>query len=376
MDMNQHLNFTPTEGQAKALKLITEFIQENNKEDFFILLGFAGTGKTSIAKAILNTLRANETEHFINAPTARATKIISQKTGCYGSTMHSKIYKLDENNISDQVVLKYRHNTNEEFAVFIVDEASMVSDVYDPTNEFSTPGSLLGDYIKHVKQGNPKNKIIFIGDNFQLPPVDRSRTFNYSPALSEKHITSKYGYTGSTFLLTEVKRQESNSGVLQIANNIRNSNEFKSYANYGIPLFKYNGYTKGVSQAINSYMNELDLDILDKQTMISYTNKDVHFLNRTVRERLGFNNTHFHIGDFVTFQQNWFTMGGDPILNGDIARVIDVNPTIETNYGQEFQRIKLEIIRTTKRIVLPIRSFSFQNLKWNQHKRTQSLNSS
>ena len=48
MNLSQYIDFTPTNDQASALKAISKFIKEENREDFFILLGYAGTGKTTI----------------------------------------------------------------------------------------------------------------------------------------------------------------------------------------------------------------------------------------------------------------------------------------------------------------------------------------
>jgi exodeoxyribonuclease-5 len=304
--------------------------------------GYAGTGKSSIAKAILNGLQAQETEHFVTAPTGRATKIISQKTGCYGRTMHSQIYKVDSENDSEHIVLKYRNNDNEDYSVFLVDEASMVSDAVDRSDDFQTPGALLADFIRYVKQGNNLNKVIFVGDDFQLPPVDRTKCYNYSPALSEKHIITKYGLTGSSYQLEEVKRQQDGSEVLSIATNIREASAFTSYHDFGIPLFSKNRYGKGSTNALHNYMQDFDESKLDKQVVVCYTNKDVSYWNKSIRQKLGLGQQDVAIGDFVTLQRSYIS-SSDTILKGEIAKVVAVESQSEERYGERFRKVTLEM---------------------------------
>ena len=72
---------------------------------------------------------------------------------------------------------------------------------------FKSDNSLLKDLIDFVKNGNTINKIIFLGDKNQLPPVNETE----SKALSNEYLQAKFNIQGKSYLLTEVKRQEDGS---------------------------------------------------------------------------------------------------------------------------------------------------------------------
>jgi exodeoxyribonuclease-5 len=343
MNLSQYLEFEPTKEQNHALIAIADFISEDNKDDFFILLGYAGTGKTTITKAIINGLQAKDIDCYVTAPTGRATKIISEKSGCFARTIHSQIYKVVENNKVEHVMLEYRTNDNENYAIFIVDEASMVSDTFDSSGDFKAPGSLLSDLIRYVKQGNLQNKLIFIGDDFQLPPIDVKKVYNYSPALSSNHLIDKYSLKGSTFKLTEVKRQESGSKILEIATSIRESNELLNHRDLGIPLLGQNSTFKGSTLALNSYVNGFDDSKIDKQVVVCYTNNDVAWWNNKIREKLGYFNQELVPGDIVTIQRSTILNTGT-LLKGEIAKIIEVASNVEIRYGQRFADITVELM--------------------------------
>ena len=161
------LDFTPNPQQKVALEKITSFIKSN--KDVFILKGSAGTGKTSIVNAITSNLDEQNINLRLVAPTARAASVISDKTGQKAKTMHSQIYTPEQIENGEGIRLNRKNNKEKCFTVFFVDEASMISDILSMSGSFFVSKPLLEDYISYVKQGNSNNKIIFIGDVFQLP---------------------------------------------------------------------------------------------------------------------------------------------------------------------------------------------------------------
>jgi exodeoxyribonuclease-5 len=90
------LNFlhfhTPTLEQKSALEALSMFVEEDNLDDFFILSGAAGTGKTSITSALIGYLNENKILYKIAAPTGRAARILGKKSKTVSSTIHSLIY--------------------------------------------------------------------------------------------------------------------------------------------------------------------------------------------------------------------------------------------------------------------------------------------
>ena len=102
------LDFEPNVQQKIAVQQITDFI--NSDKDIFILKGSAGTGKTSIVKAITTFLTNSNINQKIAAPTGRAAMIIGNKTGQSSKTMHSQIYTPEKVKNGDGVRLVRKTN--------------------------------------------------------------------------------------------------------------------------------------------------------------------------------------------------------------------------------------------------------------------------
>ncbi|MCG3166435.1 MAG: ATP-dependent RecD-like DNA helicase [Bacteroidia bacterium] len=314
--MKKHLTFQPTTEQVNALNEIEKFVSPENKQDVFILRGSAGTGKTSLIKALACHLKENEMKFFIAAPTGRAAKVISAKTERYSQTVHSMIYTPEQ--ITDGIIrLKRKINSNNEYTLFIIDESSMISDRVNQSENFKTGKPLLSDFIDYVKQGNPTNKILFIGDVFQLPPV----LSNESPALSPLYIQHHFKLNVKMIELTEVKRQNNDSYILNNATLLRNCmNEGKLFS--GLKCKSEMNFTA----ALKRFLNTFDNAQLDKVIFIAYSNKDVNFFNNAVRDRLfgQFAKPELANGDVITLHANW-AGNNRMIMKGDYGIVKSVN---------------------------------------------------
>ena len=131
--------------------------------------------------------------------------------------MHSQIYTPEK--LKHGVTIKFNPKTNnqKELTIFIVDEASLVSSIINKSENYIAERPLLDDYIEYVNEGNENNKIIFIGDKFQLPPVNEY----LSRALNESYLKSHYQLEVEQFELEKVMRQDNGSEVLNIATSIR-----------------------------------------------------------------------------------------------------------------------------------------------------------
>ncbi len=182
---------TYTLQQETALHEIAAFIQMKDKVSY-ILAGYAGTGKTTIAENVMNYIEAVHKECIIAAPTNQAVKVLKDKLGGENNnivfkTLHATLYgNPDESgNWIPSVTFTADH-------VLIVDEASMIS------------RAVYTDLIKEIQQA--RAKVIFFGDDFQLEPVGDDPKI-----LNNKH-----------FELTEVKRQGVGSEILLYATCLRN----------------------------------------------------------------------------------------------------------------------------------------------------------
>lgn len=167
-----------TEGQKSLIDKLSQFF--NNKEkNIFLLKGYAGTGKTFIMKGVSNYLSLMNRDCSLIAPTGKAAKVLANKTGKIATTIHSKIYNLgdlieyeDEGNPNTyKFYANLKVNEDSSNNVYIIDESSMISDVYSDS-EFIRFGSgyLLHDLMKYINldQNDHTKKIIFIGDDAQL----------------------------------------------------------------------------------------------------------------------------------------------------------------------------------------------------------------
>ena len=188
-----------TTGQLNAIDVVSNFIATPymlGDNDILTLTGPAGSGKSTIVKEIIK--RSTIRSVAVSAPTHQAKTVINKMTGYPGETI--------------QALLGLRPNTN--------------MDDFDPTNVMFMPQgveriseyklviidecSMIGDYIDkliHKLSKEYKVKILFIGDRYQLPPVEKgsvgkkiSRTFTKYPQVE----------------LTEIVRQDESNPVNEL----------------------------------------------------------------------------------------------------------------------------------------------------------------
>ncbi|WP_431158137.1 ATP-dependent DNA helicase [Winogradskyella poriferorum] len=331
-----HLQFDcPTPEQKEALLAMSEFIKTSNEDDFFILCGAAGTGKTSITTALIGYLNTKSIAYNIAAPTGRAARILGRKSKTVNSTIHSLIYNVKSNADSGEVIFQLKENEVKDFNIFIIDEASMIaSKVQNDTNNlFKSKNSLLSDLINFVKSGNEKNKIVFLGDNNQLPPVNEK----HSLALSKDYLINTFSLEGNAKLLTEVKRQDDGSYVLKNANVIREGidKQQKSVGLYGIRK-------QSIEDASRDYVIDYLANGQDSIVSIGATHKMNTMFNSKVRSKIfGYGAKLLEKDDLLLITQTW-KRNGSQLYSGDhvVVKEIDIND-IETVAGLRFAPIKL-----------------------------------
>ncbi|MBH19230.1 MAG: ATP-dependent endonuclease, partial [Crocinitomicaceae bacterium] len=209
--IKSNFQFSFTIEQEKLTQQLSDFILSISTRNIFLLKGYAGTGKTSLISALVNSLSSVNKKPLLLAPTGRAAKVLSKFSKRSASTIHRKIYWINSNkNGNTYIKLKENTHTN---TIFIVDEASMIPESSD--KGFGNR-SLLNDLIHYVYDGIGC-KLILIGDTAQLPPVH----LEISPALSEDFLSQNYSKEILSFSLSEVVRQEKSSTILLNATSIR-----------------------------------------------------------------------------------------------------------------------------------------------------------
>ena len=262
--------------QETALREIADFIHREDKASY-ILAGYAGTGKTTIAENVMNYIEAIHKECIITAPTNQAVKVLKDKldgdnNNIAFKTLHAILYGMpDENgNWVPSVNFTADH-------IIIVDEASMIS------------RAVYTDLMQEIEKA--KGKVIFLGDDFQLEPVgDDPKILN-----------------NRQFELTEVKRQGVGSEILLYATCLRTLRQIV------IPNESRGEVTLlGKQLAARAFLQSVLQN--ENSIFIVGTNKARIVLNKKAREEkfgkeVGYVPQH---GDYIIFIGN-----GNFFINGD-----------------------------------------------------------
>lgn len=323
-------NEIPTKDQKNAWERIISFLGSN--DSIFILQGYAGTGKTTLIKGIVNHLNENNRQVEVMAPTGRAAKVLRDKVG-QGKTIHSSIYNFkDLESINAESQEEADHSVRYFFPiqlddtdekVIIVDEASMIS-AKESKNELFDFGTnvLLDDLLTYAFSNNKNNKVIFVGDPAQLPPV----TDNHSFALDEEYLRDA-GYACQAAILKEVVRQSdneilANATTLRKLLNSENRNELQF-------TYQSNCFEQlPTIDVVPTYLNHFPNPEIGDGVIISYSNSQSLFYNKAIREQLYSDPSKVQPGDLLLINSNNYHTYSVELFNGDIAKVIEVSDQV------------------------------------------------
>ena len=338
LQIKENFRLQPTLEQEKALKNLSEYLFSGKEKDVFLLKGYAGTGKTSLIGALVKALVQLKQPVILLAPTGRAAKVFSQYAEHPAYTIHRRIYKEKTvNDISSAFTLNYNRFKH---TVFIVDEASMIGNDGISGSVFGS-GRLLDDLIEYIYSGDG-NRLIFLGDVAQLPPVGE----NFSPALSISTLVN-LGLNVVSAELTQVVRQSKDSGILYNATLIR---DMLRNGNEEFPKIKIQGF-EDVSplpsyELIESITSSYSKVGIEETMVICRSNKRANIYNNGIRNMVLGREDELSSGDRIMIAKNnyYWTEGIkdiDFIANGDIAFVRKVRNSREL-YGFRFADVTLE----------------------------------
>lgn len=337
MSILQYLHFDqPTQEQVKVLMALEEFVALDIADDFFILTGSAGTGKTSLISALVGYLNEMNLSYHIAAPTGRAARIIGRKTQTYSTTIHSLIYNVEHDDNGFDVYFTLKKNLDQAAKIYIIDEASMVPSQIQDKSQFHTANSLLFDLVSFVKSGNVNNKLIFIGDQYQLPPVFEQESF----ALNPSYLATTFNFSGTLHVLTEVKRQEDGSYIIREATQLRDAiDRGDTYDSNKVPS-SGNIYTSS-----KQYTRDLHEHGPEHAVSIAMSNKQARYFNDLVRkERFGYYKKTLEVGDLLLVMRNW-ERNGQQLFNGDQVLVEDIDWGIQEEVaGLHFTTIRVKLL--------------------------------
>jgi len=331
----------PTQEQSVILKAMEQFVGSENQYDFMVLCGAAGTGKTSITAALIGFLNSLDRPYKISAPTGRAARILGRKAKTTTSTIHSMIYSPKSDSETGRVTFKLKIGFNSKPTIYIIDEASMIpKDVDIQAGLFEVEKGLIFDLIAYIKKANVNNKIIFLGDHYQLPPIGETKSY----ALSKDFLETTFNLKGSAHFLSEVKRQEDGSYILQNATDIRNA------IDEGKISFPIRGtQSQNIYAAADSYVRGTKNEGLENSVAIGVSHKANQFFNELVRQRIfGRAKKTLEVGDLLMVTQNWYR-NGVQLYNGDHVELLSVDWNLQEQVaGLHFVAAKVKLLFAEK----------------------------
>lgn len=297
-----------------------------------LMRGSAGTGKTSLVAAMVQTLTSLRQKVVLMAPTGRAAKVLSISSSMPASTIHRKIYR--------QKALMGDFNLNDNLhtdTLFVIDEASMISSFSMSETGFGS-GSLLDDLVEFVYSGR-NCRMLLIGDTAQLPPVGEDE----SPALISEIL---YGYGATLFEcdLAEVLRQSQQSGILYNATNIRQLIQHEDATE--LPKIRFRGFDDierlSGNELIDTLSDSYSRKGIDDTIIITRSNKNATMYNNGIRAQVLDREELLERGDQIMVvknrtlsKSNGSQNGPSFIANGDKAIVMRVRNFREL-YGFHF----------------------------------------
>lgn len=343
--------YEPTAEQQGAMDVFATFMVDSRMMPVMVMRGSAGTGKTTLAAAIVKAMLSMNQQLVLMAPTGRAAKVFSQYAGYAAYTIHRRIYR--QKSLEGGFELNYN---NAHDTLFIVDEASMIS----LNNEGR---SVLDDLISFVYNGR-NCRLMLIGDQAQLPPVGEEE----SPALMAPVLRS-YCLHVHECTLNEVLRQSQESGILYNATRIRlnqgdrlfdvNSFNQKPVPLIALPKVQLDGFTdikvvpgdELIEQLASSYSKVG----LDETMVVTRSNKRANIFNQGIRNQILGREEELTTGDLLMIVKNNYYWCGvkseecgmkreelpmEFIANGDHAVVRKVR-NVHEQYGFRFAEVTM-----------------------------------
>ena len=276
----------PTGEQEEAINVFAAFMTDRHDMAAMLLRGSAGTGKTTLAAAIVRALMSLQQRLVLLAPTGRAAKVFSLYAGRPAYTIHRRIYR--QKSMEGGFDLNFNSATD---TLFIIDESSMIS-----------RDGLLDDLIQFVYNGR-NCRLLLIGDHAQLPPVGETE----SPALVAD-VLRQYGLHVHETTLSEVLRQSQESGILYNATRIRECSFGECPRTPVLPKIRFLGFPDihcvPGDELIESLASSYSKVGLDDTMVITRSNKRANVYNQGIRNSILDREEELCTGDLLMVVKN------------------------------------------------------------------------
>lgn len=266
-----------TEEQLRAIDITVN--KYKNKNKYVVISGWAGCGKSTIIKYIIQALPDvnPDTDVIYSAFTGKACEVMKRKGNSNVSTLHKLLY---QTRLLPNGNYQRTKKTSLEYKVVIVDECSM----------------LPKDMLSILLDLSPFT--IFLGDDAQLPPIKKE---DDNGLLLNPDIR-----------LTKVLRQTEGNDILDVATAIREGKKIKNFQGKNAMVLPKAELTDGM------------LEWAD--IVICGTNKSRKDLNQIIRKTKGFEKEIEEGEKVICLKNNWDIFGDNesPLINGSIGYVKNI----------------------------------------------------
>ena len=326
----------PTAEQEHAIDVFSLFMTDRDDHVVMILRGSAGTGKTTLAGAIVRAMNVLKQKMILLAPTGRAAKVFALNAGHPAYTIHRRIYR--QKSAGDISAFNLNFNNNRD-TLFMIDEASMIANQGYGESAFGS-GCLLDDLMQFVYSGQ-NCRMVLVGDKAQLPPVGEDE----SPALMSD-VLRAYGMKVYECDLNQVLRQSEDSGILWNATRIRTLID-----DWILPKIRFQGFADIVrvpgDELIESLATSYSRVGMDETMVITRSNKRANIYNQGIRNTVLDREDELCRGDQLMIVKNnyyWTEQSKEIsfLANGDIAVVQRVR-NVQELFGFRFADVTMTL---------------------------------
>ena len=326
----------PTAEQEHAIDVFSLFMTDRDDHVVMILRGSAGTGKTTLAGAIVRAMNVLKQKMILLAPTGRAAKVFALNAGHPAYTIHRRIYR--QKSAGDISAFNLNFNNNRD-TLFMIDEASMIANQGYGESAFGS-GCLLDDLMQFVYSGQ-NCRMVLVGDKAQLPPVGEDE----SPALMSD-VLRVYGMKVYECDLNQVLRQSEDSGILWNATRIRTLID-----DWILPKIRFQGFADIVrvpgDELIESLATSYSRVGMDETMVITRSNKRANIYNQGIRNTVLDREDELCRGDQLMIVKNnyyWTEQSKEIsfLANGDIAVVQRVR-NVQELFGFRFADVTMTL---------------------------------
>ena len=334
--IREAMGMVPTAEQEHAIDVFSLFMTDRDDHVVMILRGSAGTGKTTLAGAIVRAMNVLKQKMILLAPTGRAAKVFALNAGHPAYTIHRRIYR--QKSAGDISAFNLNFNNNRD-TLFMIDEASMIANQGYGESAFGS-GCLLDDLMQFVYSGQ-NCRMVLVGDKAQLPPVGEDE----SPALMSD-VLRAYGMKVYECDLNQVLRQSEDSGILWNATRIRTLID-----DWVLPKIRFQGFADIVrvpgDELIESLATSYSRVGMDETMVITRSNKRANIYNQGIRNTVLDREDELCRGDQLMIVKNnyyWTEQSKEIsfLANGDIAVVQRVR-NVQELFGFRFADVTMTL---------------------------------